>query len=139
MIKIIQGVYGYMDKNGIVRPKTSEDGPFYLPMEQEARLVDLGVAEYVEPEDSGDPIGFDEIPPELPDALTGIGIPEYNTGMKADELRAIAKDMGLTFKVGTTKAEMVEAMDKFLEENMVDGVDAEDVDLPDFDPTEAVE
>lgn len=137
MIKIIKGVYGFMSENGIVRPKTSEDEPFSLPVEQEARLVDLGVAEYVHTEDVGAPIGFDETPPELPDGVTGI--PEYNTGMKADELRAIAKDMGLTFKVGTTKAEMVEAMDKFLEENVVDGVDAEDVDLPDFDPTEAVE
>lgn len=137
MIKIIKGVYGFMGENGVVSPKTSEDEPFSLPMEQEARLVSLGVAEYVVAEDAGAPIGFDETPPELPDVV--IGIPEYNANMKADELRAIAKDMGLTFKVGTTKAEMIETMDKFLEENMVDGVDAEDVDLPDFDPAEAVE
>lgn len=137
MIKIVQGTYGYKDKNGIVRPKTSKDEPFSLPAEQEARLVGLGVAEYVHPVDMETPIGFDETPPELPDGVTGI--PEYNTGMKADELRAIAKDMGLTFKVGTTKAEMVEAMDKFLEENTVDGVDIEDVALPDFDPAGAVE
>lgn len=138
MIKIIKGVYGYMDANGIVKPKTSEDAAFSLPAEQEERLVKLGVAEYVV-EDTGAPIGFDETPPDLPDGV--IGIPEYNTGMKADELRAIAKDMGLTFKVGTTKAEMVEAMDKFLEENMVDGVEVESdtEDLPAFDPAEAVE
>lgn len=127
MIKIIKGTYGYMDKNGIVRPKTADDAPFELTPEQEARLVDLGVAEYV------------TAPEELPDLPEEVqGIPEYNTGMKADELREIAKAMGLTFKAGTTKQEMVDAMDAFLAENSEeDGVDIDS--LPDIAPAEAVE
>ena len=127
MIKIIKGTYGYMDKNGIVRPKTANDEPFTLTQEQEARLVGLGVAEYVtEPQEM----------PELPDGVEGI--PEYNIGMKADELREIAKLMGLTFKGGTTKQEMIDAMDDFLAENSEeDGVDVDS--LPDIAPTEAVE
>lgn len=146
MIKIIKGTYGYLDKNGIVKPKTEKDGPFSLTEEQEDRLVRLGVAIYVDQGDTALPDGVD-------------GIPEYNVDMKATELRAIAEKMGLSFKVGTTKAEMVAAMDKFLEENVVqdpdkdpdkdpgddpaaddsqeDGDDGEP--LPEFDPTEAVE
>lgn len=132
MIKIIKGVYGYMTEIGRVKPKTADDEPFELTHEQEARLVGLGVAEYVTP----GPIGFDEQPPELPDLPEGVvGIPEYSVDMKADELREIAKLMGLTFKVGTTKAEMVEAMDAYLAENMVE----DEEDIPEFDPTEAVE
>lgn len=121
MIKIIKGVYGYME-NLIVRPKTSKDAPFELTPEQEKRLVDLGVAEYV-----------DEPAPELPDLPDGVeAVPEYSADMKADELRAIAKGMGLTFKVGTTKAEMVAAMDRHIMENTVD-------EPPAFDAAEAVE
>ena len=47
MIKIVRGVYGFVDKNGFVRPKTEDDEPFELLPEQEERLVRLGVAEYV--------------------------------------------------------------------------------------------
>ena len=135
MIRIIKGVYGYMTEIGSVKPKTADDEPFELTHEQEARLVGLGVAEYVTP----GPIGFDEQPPDLPDLPDlpeGVeGVPEYSVDMKADELREIAKTMGLTFKVGTTKAEMVEAMDAFIAEHMVEDEEG----LPEFDPTEAVE
>lgn len=132
MIKITKGVYGYMTEIGSVKPKTADDEPFELTAEQEARLVGLGVAEYVTP----GPIGFDEQPPDLPD-LPDLpeNVLEYSVDMKADELREIAKTMGLTFKVGTTKAEMVEAMDAYLAENTVE----DEEDIPEFDPTEAVE
>lgn len=127
MIRIIKGTYGHMDKNGIVRPKTANDAPFELTPAQEERLVLLGVAEYV------------DAPEELPELPEGVeGIPEYHTGMKADELRDIAKTMGLTFKVGTTKQEMVDAMDAFLADNSAaDGVDIDSI--PDIAPAEAVE
>lgn len=48
MIKIIKGTYGYVDKDGIVKPKTAKDEPFSLSAEQEKRLVDQGVAVKVE-------------------------------------------------------------------------------------------
>lgn len=132
MIKIVKGVYGHMAESGIVRPKTSADEPFTLNPVQEKRLVDLGVAEYVGPVDTMDtPANAEEIP-------------EYDIDMKVDKLREIAKQMGLTFPVGTTKAEMVEAMDKFQAENAENGVDADDIEddgeePPAYDPTEAVE
>lgn len=57
MIRIIRGVYGYVDSNGAVSPKTVKDEPFSLDEEKEARLVKQGVAEYVgkaEPEETED-------------------------------------------------------------------------------------
>jgi hypothetical protein len=139
MIQIIKGVYGHM-VNGIVKPKTSADEPFELTEAQEERLVNLGVAVYVD--------GGRTALPE------GVEMVDYNVNMKASELREIAKDMGLTFPVGTTKKEMVEAMDKFIESQP--GVeiddngdiigfdetppeDFEDDDAPTFDAAEAVE
>lgn len=153
MIQIICGVYG--GKDGVKRPG---DKPFTLSPAEEARLVARKVAVYVnaptiapEDEDIPDdaPIGFDETPPEdfdmddLPDGV--IAIPEYSVDMKATELREIGKLCGLTFKVGMSKEEMVAALDKHIEENMVDDeefVDADTIDpedAPIFDAAEAVE
>ena len=58
------------------------------------------------------------------------GVPEYSIDLKAAELRDIAKAyMGLTFAVGTTKAEMVEQMDAYIEAHTVDGDDLPELDL----------
>lgn len=128
MIKIIQGTYGYIDENGIVKPKTAKDAPFELAdKSREAELVALGVAEYAD--------GTDLIIDDNGDVVVGM-VPEYSTEMKAAELRDIAKGhMGLTFAVGTTKAEMVEQMDAFLEAHTVD----DDDDLPELDLDEVVQ
>lgn len=48
MVRIIKGIYGYKNKDGVIEPKTCKDEPFSLTEEQEARLVSKGVAEYVE-------------------------------------------------------------------------------------------
>ena len=163
MIQMIAGVYGLPVKqpNGKTRvvAKGPNDGPFSIAPEREAELVARHMARYVEqPEpdhipdvsdDSADvydpetgPIGFDEIPPE---EITGI--PEYNEAMKASELREIGAMCGLTFKVGMKKAEMVAALDKYIEENTVDGVEVDengeiavddDEPAPTFDASEAV-
>lgn len=50
MIKIIKGIYGYRNKNGIIEPKTTESPAFSLTAEQEERLVKRGVASYVNSE-----------------------------------------------------------------------------------------
>lgn len=128
MIKIIQGTYGYIDENGIVKPKTAKDAPFELEdKSREAELVALGVAEYAD--------GTELIIDEETGGVVVDGVPEYSTDLKAAELRDIAKAyMGLTFAVGTTKAEMVEQMDAYLEEHTVDGDD-----LPEFDLDEVVQ
>lgn len=131
MIQIVKGTYGYLDSNGIVKPKTAADGPFELTEAQEARLVNKGVAVYV---DGGSTA--------LPEGVMGV---TWDINMKADQLRAIAKDMGLTFPVGTTKAAMVEAMDKYMAvvEAAAEAAGEEypvgdDEDAPTFDAAEAV-
>ena len=128
MIKIVRGVYGFMDKDGIVRPKTAADAPFTLQAEQEARLVNLGVAEYVGSIESvQDSISVDDAPTEEP-ALSELSV---------KELREIGKEYGLTFKIGTSKADMVRAIEAAEAE-----LDAEAEDdgepVPVFDASEAV-
>lgn len=160
MIEMIAGVFG-LRVEGTTKAMTNKSGPFKASAEQESRLVQLGLARYVdEPEQDGDPvqdehqdngidpIGFDEMPPdpdELPEGV--VGIPAYDAGMKVSELREIGRMCGLTFKVGMSKEEMVAALDKHIETNMVDGVEVyEDGEVivddgepaPEFDATEAV-
>ncbi len=89
-----------------------------------------GVAVYVDDV----PTAREELP-ELPPDVTAIS--EYSIDMKPDELRAIAKQMGLTFKFGTSKAEMIAKMNRFLEEHTEDTLD-EDA-APTFDAAEAVQ
>ena len=130
MIRMISGTFGLL-VDGIVVAKTKASEPFEASTEQEARLVKLGMAEYVNA-----PAPVEDAPEELPELPEGVvGIPEYNVDMKADELREIAAMMGLEFPANTKKQAMVDAMDKFLEENMVEP----DEDAPVFDAAEAVQ
>ena len=139
MIKIISGVYGYLDKNGCVKPKTEKDDPFELTEEQEDRLVGLGVAEYVSTVPM-EPIGLDEQPVEEYGRLD----PEQLETMTNANLKRLAEDMGIDTKKLTTKAKLIEAI---VSVDVIPGPEAgaedmEDDDgeeLPDFDPAEAVE
>lgn len=141
MIRIIKGVYGHVPnpKTGIVVPKTSKDGPFSLSPEQEKRLVSIGVAEYVdapataaipEPKDvGGAPKAEVEISASKPED-DGPTLDE----MSAKELREYGKELGLTFRVGMTKAEMREAIVA-----AKDAAEPEDDEAPPvFDAAEAV-
>ena len=47
MIKIINGTFGYNNGKSII-PKTSKDEPFECDKSTEKRLVDIGVAVYVD-------------------------------------------------------------------------------------------
>ena len=131
MIRIIRGVYGYLDKDGIVRPKTEADAPFSLLPEQEARLVDLGVAQYV------DNVNYapeaEDI--ELEGVADDVEIPLSEYSVK--ELRELGKEYGITFKVGISKAEMVAAIEAAEAEMNADAED--DEPAPVFDASEAVQ
>ncbi len=129
MIQIIRGVYGHY-VNGTVQAKGVDSPPFAITPEKEERLVTQGVAVYVDDV----PTVREELPELPPDV---IAIPEYSIDMKPDKLRAIAKQMGLTFKFGTTKAEMVAEMNRFLEEHTEDTLDEDTA--PTFDAAEAVQ
>lgn len=150
MVQIVRGVYGhYIDGRVVAKDKNSE--PFELSPEREERLVAAGVAEYVNlpdaaPDEDGEteaPIGFDEMPDELPEGV--VGIPEYSVESSAKELREIGKLCDLTFPVGMTKTDMVAALDKYIEENTVEGVTVDedgeittDEEAPTFDAADAV-
>lgn len=114
MIKIVSGVYGYQDKNGIVKAKTSDDAPFALEKSQEKRLVDLGVAVYVD---------------KVAEEMAEDDVPVFDENTNANELRKIAKSMDIAFPVGTTKKEMVEILREHTEENAVD----DDLEMPSID------
>lgn len=140
MIKMLRGVFG-LPVDGIVKGMDKNSEPFNAGAEQEARLVSLGLAVYVDDAEStiiDAPIGFDETPPEMPELPDGVeAIPEYSIENTAAELREIARMCGLTFKVGMSKAEMVAALDEFFEENLIEG--EPDEDAPAFDAAEAVQ
>ena len=140
MIKMILGVYGFMDKDGFIRPKTADDEPFELLPEQEERLVRLGVAEYVENVKSAEipPVKQAEIPAEQ-DPIDIDVTPDVEhalSELSVKELREIGKDYGLTFKIGTSKADMVAAIEKAEAEMIEEEDDSEPA--PRFDPSEAV-
>ncbi len=135
MIKIISGVYGYLDKNGCVKPKTEKDDPFELTKEQEARLVGLGVAEYVSAPGNE---------PET-DEFGGYLDPEQLGELTNAQLKELAEEMGIDTKKLTTKAKLIEAITAAnVAPGPAEGEDGEGTEdngepLPDFDPAEAVQ
>ena len=142
MIKMIRGVFG-LPIDGIVKAMDKNSGPFNAGAEQEERLINLGLAERVgdvpdmppaedEIVDTDAPIGFDEMPPD--DGEIVEEIIDLKT-LSVKELREIGKQYGLTFKVGMTKDEMVEAITAAQSE-IVEDEDGEPA--PVFDAAEAV-
>lgn len=130
MIKIINGVYGYMDKDGIVRPKTNDDEPFCLTKKQEERLVGLKVAEYV---------CVDEYEKVLEDRTGGAWNldTEQLEELTNAKLKDLAEEMGIDTKKLTTKAKLIEAITSA---EVIPGEDEDDgEDAPSFDATEAVQ
>jgi hypothetical protein len=122
MIKIIRGYYGYRQGNSII-PKTNKDEPFECDAKEEARLVKLGVAKYVEQTETEE----------------GADKPLYSADMKLVDLKAIAKEKGATdedLKHLNSKANVIELIEKLLadaeqtetEEGAEDAPDLGDVD-----------
>ncbi|WP_302346504.1 hypothetical protein [uncultured Alistipes sp.] len=101
MVKIIKGSYGHKKGSTIVPVYAGET--VELTEEQEARLVNLGVAEYVgkpaQKQNSQNEGGTgDKIPGELP---------EYNEGMKLAELKEIAAKYGVDASEAKSKKEVI--------------------------------
>lgn len=122
MIKIIKGYYGYKKGNSII-PKTSKDAPFECDKAEEARLVKLGVAEYVTVADGDAPTG------EL-----------YTDKSSLAELKETAKKLGATdedLKPIKSKAQAKELIDKLADEiaegEPVDGPDENEIVVADGD------
>lgn len=125
MIQMISGVYGLpvFDADGTKRivGMGPNNGPFSTDAKREAELVERKLAVYVDAV---------ETPSEIEDAEE-----TPLTEMSANELRKIAKERGISFKVGMKKTEMIEALSSTPSEIE----DAEAVDAPTFDAAEAVQ
>ena len=147
MIKMIRGVFG-LPVNGIVKAMDNKSGAFNAGAEQEERLVRLGLAVKVEAAgsepantieetvDTDTPIGFDETPPEDFDEAEAVEEIVDLKSMSVKELREIGKQYGLTFKVGMTKPEMIQA----IVDAQAEAVEDEDGEpAPVFDAAEAVQ
>ena len=106
MIKMKSGTYGLPDQNGTVKAMDKHSAPFALSPEKEARLVKLGIAEYV-------PVQVQAANAEpLPDGV--VGIPEYSADLTVAQLQDIGEMAGVTFAEGLTKAQMVEVLDNHI-------------------------
>ncbi|MCF8017834.1 MAG: hypothetical protein K9L62_00415 [Vallitaleaceae bacterium] len=161
LIKIINGTYGYRPTGSKhIEPKQAGDPPFEVEDSKAERLVSLGVAAYVDnPVKTVDTTKKEDVngvataikgnngqstgvnPPKEDNSSNGAestqDIPEYNADMKAAELREIMEECGLTYKVGMSKADMVDALDAYFEEEAENtektsdpGNEAEDAETP---------
>ena len=144
MIKIVKGVYGYVDKHGFVRPKDCNSKPFETSPEQEARLVKLGVAEYVD-----EPVNVPAVnePAQAQssknDEETARLDPEQLKELTNAELKTMAEDMGIDTAKLKTKAQLIKAITAV---DVVPGPDEDSEGMEDdgeappaFDAAEAVE
>lgn len=124
MIQMISGVYGLpvFDADGTKRivGMGPNSGPFSIDAKREAELVERKLAVYVDAVETASEVEDVEETPL--------------SELSATELRKIGKERGFSFKVGMTKAAMIEALSEASDE-------VEDVapDAPTFDATEAVQ
>ena len=128
MIKIVNGVYGYVDKHGFVRPKDCNSEPFVTSPEQEARLVKLGVAEYVDEPEKAEPVNepAQVQSPEIGEEAAHLD-PDQLKELTNAELKAMAEDMGIDTAKLKTKAQLIAAITEVPLEDAIaeddDGVD----------------
>ena len=137
MIKIIAGTYGYVNKKtGAVEAKDKKAQPFSCDKDEEARLVALGVAEYV----GG--VNQDEDPDQDPDGKgqdNGDAHQGDQNDQKSDqepekarrdgtkrELRRMATDLGIELPKKATNQDIIEAIEKARAEH--EGDQDEDLD-----------
>lgn len=123
-IKVICGGCGitYTDEHGAARHalKTAESGPFEYDDQKAARLVSLGVAEYVETGDKP------EEKAEKPTGVVGTIDPEFLKDMSLAELKELASEVGADTKGCKSKADYIAAIAD------VEVTADDDDDLPDL-------
>ena len=105
MIKLIKGNYGLYDKHTVVL-KTPQDGPFSIAnKDEEKRLVDKGIAVFVdveEPQAPAQPTPSADAQNDGNGEVENAGDGEekevalYDETTKFDKLKAIAKGLGAT-------------------------------------------
>ena len=121
MIKIIKGIYGYRNKNGIIEPKTTESPAFSLTDVQEERLVKIGVAAYAN----------EVVVAPVQQPLEGQNENAKKAmleRMNVNDLKKLAKEKGVE---QGKKEDMIAAILELEEESEDDR--EEDDDMPEFD------
>lgn len=115
-VKIISGTYGYNDGKHII-PKNSKSGIFALEDKEADRLVELEVAVYAGspkmPEGSKDSTDDNEDVHDENEKEYDEADLNYTADSTVSELRNVGKTIGLTFPVGTTKKDMLAALDSY--------------------------
>lgn len=125
MVQITTGTFGYWDGKKI-RPVTAKDGPVSFSPELEKRLVEKDrIAVYAggipEPE-----------PPEQKPDSKPLELKPLQS-MKLEELKKLARDLGLDTKSARSKGDFIRLIEE-REEEMLSGETP-----PEFDPEMAVE
>lgn len=137
-VRIINGIYGYKPAGSkYITPVQAGDPPILVEVDKAASLVARGIAVFVydehikEPERevaTGNEALKEDKPVDTPTEdetplngeIEAYERPEYNTNMKAAELREIMDDCGISFRVGMSKADMVGALDEYFEDETED-------------------
>lgn len=105
LIKITSGTYGFRTKGtAFVEPKTPASEPFTVSDDE-----DVPIHSHEDNLITESTLPYKQNKNVVPEVFA----PSYSVDSKAQELRAIAKDAGITFPVGTSKTEMVKQLDKY--------------------------
>lgn len=142
LIRIVNGTYGHKPEGSrFIIPTTAGDPPIMVSDEKARDLVEKRIAQYVAEEH---PVPDVATPPQPSsdssagdnrtdgetagnDQETAETVVVYSTDMKADELRAAMAEHGLEVKSGMTKAQMVEALTKAINDEQPPSLDTQDV------------
>ena len=136
LIRITNGTYGHSpilpdgSKSRYVVPVTRKSGPIDVDPDEAARLVELGVAEYVTGEAVTEPQKAD-IPAEVEELEKDVPLEE----MTFTQLKEIAKGLGIDTGKIKSKAAMIEAISAEAEE----GIPADDDQAPDLNAQDVVD
>lgn len=110
-VRIKSGYYGFVDKDGIIRPKSKNDPPFRIPDSEGQRLVASGIAECCEPGSFG--VSVEQFVEEITTDKNESEIPVYNSFMTVSELTAIAKENGVFIPERAKKNDIIKALDDY--------------------------
>lgn len=133
-VKIIGTTYGYHNKYGRLEPKDEKSEPFLLDDKEADRLVSEGLAEIVGegvamPVNDEKQVDASENTPEAEGRAEDAEIaqkgegdipyterPDYDESTKVNDLREIAKNVGIKFSVGMKKEDMIAQLDEFFDD-----------------------